>query len=194
MTEPIQPLKLNLSTISAYADVTIPTDKVKDDVILFLQDFFALDPTYTFDRDETKTKIFVQDIDKYNPKVVDPKPRIVVSRDEIKWMNYSLDNLAGLKETDTHRYEYFLDHVAGSVTCNCLSKNGVESEVLASKVFMAFRVFKQDIRNAYSIFDIDSVSIGKEQRLISDVQPNLKNVPVLLSVTTTVSWSKTYSK
>lgn len=187
-------MKLDLRKIKAVADHVIPTDKIKDDVLEFLKDFFTLDPQYTYNKDELKTKIAIQDIDRYNAKVSDSKPRIVVTRDEMQWRNYCLDNFAGVVETDEFIRETFMDHVSGTVTCNCLSREGIECEVIASKLFMAFRVFKQDIREAYSLFDIDSVSLGKEQRLISDIQPNLKNVPVVLSVTTQVNWSKTYSK
>ena len=192
--EPDSQLKLDLRNIVAQANYPIPTDKVKDSIILFVQDFFRLDPTYTFNNDDTLTKIAIQDIDKYNAKVIDHKPRIIVTRDEMQWHNYSLDNFAGREETDQSVTEYFLDHVSGTITCNCLAREGIECEVIASKLFMAFRVFKQDIRVAYELFDIDSVSLGKEQRLISDVTPGLKNVPIVLSVTTQVNWSKTYSK
>lgn len=181
---------LDFSKVKIFTDLESVTDRIKNDVIVLLKEYFETDdkfPYYTND-----SGLIIEDRDTFNKKTVGAKPRIVIVRQDFRWANLSLNDFAGLSSLDNKTPEY-LDHANGEIICNCMSANGLEAEILAAKVFMIFRALKQEIREEFDIFHIDSSSIGAEQRILNEGnQPALRNVPVTLSYMAQVSWYKKF--
>jgi len=71
----------------------------------------------------------------------------------------------------------FQDLLALDLTAECLSRNGLEAELLADIVFQGIQMFAGAIRKR-GAFEVDSVAIGPETLIEGDSQQNLSAVPV----------------
>lgn len=156
------------------------SDRVVDGIINFLESFFSTYPEFTWDSDTTKSRINIHDFDAFNLDSVDKRPRIAVELLESRWQNVMVDSRQAVnlqKGTVVTS-----DMVQSSITLHCVSKQSLEAKNLADIVFEAIRIFRLEIRRENAFSDIDSVNIGREQRVRTSSQSEVRVVPVSVTV------------
>ena len=156
------------------------SDRVVDGIILFLENFFATFPELTWDTDETVTRIIIHDFDAFNLETVDKRPRIAVELIESHWNNLMVNNMESLSLIKGTKE--ISDMVQSTATLHCISKESLEAKNIADIVFEAIRIFREELRLETGFFDIDTVSIGREQRIRTSSQPEVRSVPVTLKI------------
>jgi hypothetical protein len=152
------------------------SDQVVNGLINFLESFFLTFPEFTWDTDPTKSRISIHDFDAFNLDSVDKRPRIAVELLESRWDNLVIDKLQNLSLTLGTRT--ISDLVHSSVTLHCVSKQSLEAKNLADIVFEAIRIFRPEIRKENGFTEIDTVNIGREQRVRTSSQSEVRVVPV----------------
>jgi hypothetical protein len=164
------------------------TDQFVDGIIQFLEALFTEIPGYTWDPDPTNSEIVVENFDAFNLETVDKRPRITVELIEASWENVVIDRLQQLNLITHERI--ITDLAAGNVVLQCVSSNTVESKRIASIVWEAIRVYRDELRKVSGFFEIDSSSIGRTQRIKSTSATEVRATPVIVRL----SVKKTYRK
>lgn len=156
------------------------SDRVVDGLIQFLQDFFSTIPNLTWDPEDVRSRIIIHDFDAFNLDSVDKRPRIAVELVESHWQNIVVDKLeSSVIDAGTKTLS---DLVQCTATLHCISVQSLEAKNLADMVFESIRIFRPEIRKETGFFDIDSQSIGREQRIRTSSQPEVRAVPVTITV------------
>ena len=156
------------------------SDQVVDGLIKFLEEFFSTFPQLTWDSDETKTKILIHDFDAFNLESVDKRPRIAVELVESRWNNLLVNNMQ--KWSFIQGTKEISDLVQSTVTLHCISQVSLEAKNIADIVFEMVRIFREELRRETGFFEVDSVYIGREQRVRTSSQPEVRSVPITLKV------------
>jgi hypothetical protein len=74
------------------------------------------------------------------------------------------------------------------MTINCFSREGLETEFIASLVFQLLTLFKQDIRSTYSLQRFDVLGLGSESVIQSDSKIDLIAVPIFIRLIWSEEW------
>jgi len=152
---------------------------VKKLFLTFLQGWFSqynrIDNRFYWTNDFKTTKIVIVDKSSYDTTRTEPRPSIVISRGMLGFSFATMDQMLSrdLVTGDTT----YADLVPASVTINCISKNGVEAEELASIVMNALTLFKRELR-AEGLHQVNRLSIGQEVTLRKDVSDLYVVVPI----------------
>ena len=132
--------------------------------LLFLQMTFGSDSApkeYKYLEAETETLLRIEAASADNLKTVDDKPRLVVARGPFKWHNRS--GIGHLQEArtlnDGGMNKSVSDLASGLVRITAISKEDLESEVLANHVLFLIRRFKQLIAR-YGLLSIRDFSVS----------------------------------
>ena len=165
------------------------TDFAKDTFILFLREFYSTHDTYTYLEDETKTKIQICDSFTFNLEVQGFRPGLSIRRGSIKFQNATLGQTRHVN-FQTGKISY-TDLMSCGIMIECVARNGLEAERIATTTFNAIHMTREAIQEEYKIFKINSVDLGVEQPYKQDVSPDLIMVPVSVSLLKQVSWSST---
>jgi hypothetical protein len=91
------------------------------------------------------------------------------------------ENLGDFIKNETEQPDYS-DIIRGTVTINCISKQGLQAEEIANIVFMSLTGFKAQIYK-HGIHGLTALQIGEEQILRSNSDIELTAVPVSFSYT-----------
>ena len=147
--------------------------------LTILQAWFSgydrVDNRFYWTNDFKTTKIVIVDKRSYDVTRTDIRPAIVLSRGPLYTANIAIDQLSSFN-METHERTY-TDLLPMTVSINCISKNGTESEELASIVFNAITAYKSKLRGE-GVFDIKRLAMGGEVNLRNDVNDIFSNVPV----------------
>lgn len=140
--------------------------------LMFLQMAFGSDAApkeyrYLESDDETLLKIEAASAD--NLKTVDHRPRLVVARGPFKWHNRSgigqIQQSSNLNEGPMNKY--VSDIASGSIRITSISREDLESELLANHVLFLIRRFKQLIARSGLLtiqdFTVSSTSMIRGQ-------------------------------
>jgi len=159
----------------------ILTSFSKDIILQFLQDMFSQEDLYdgkndyTWSPDPELSKILIADAYTEDLETEEMRPAIVLRRGPIRWMQGSIDQRSFVDfRTGAKRFQ---DVLALDLTAECLSRNGLEAELLADIVFQGIQMFAGAIRKR-GAFEVDSVAIGPETLIQGDSQQDLSAVPV----------------
>lgn len=184
---------------------------VKKIFISFAQKYFENHLRFTWTEDLRTTKLLVADKNAIELEVLEAKPGIILSRGPNRWAMVAgqkgigdtnkewmfpngVETLEGpLTEVGVSRKEY-KDLLEGTVTFNCISRNGLQAEEIANELFMALTVFKDEIK-LHGIHMIHGISMGEESIIRSNASTELTVVPVTLQYTaqrTLTSSMRTY--
>lgn len=163
------------------------SDRFIDPVIRFFETFFSTFPALTWDEDERRTRIIIQDFEAFVLEKVDAKPRIVTELTDVNWNNLSIDNLQHLDLVTTA--ETKTDLVQAMVTAFCISKNAPEARYVADVAMESLRMFRGELRKEGGFFSVDSVGYGRVQRIRSSSAPEVRSVPVTIRL----SLKRTYT-
>ncbi|MEN6550145.1 MAG: hypothetical protein ABFE07_29220 [Armatimonadia bacterium] len=174
-----------------------PTSLAKDLILQFLQDLFS-EPelyddgnAYRWSADAKASKILICDGYTEDLERLEQRPAIVLRRGMLGWtlplltQRLSFDMRTGASES--------LNLIHSDLTAECLSRNGLEAELLADIVFQAFQFFALQIRQR-GAFEVKSVLIGPETLIQSDSQQELSAVPVGLTLSFKSKWRLTPSQ
>lgn len=170
------------STLREPADISLGLNDsfiIKRIFLSFFQAFFAQHSKYTW-TSSVDTKILI--LDKYSMDMapLDKKPAIIVSRGYMRFMGTSIGQK--LRQSLYSDNVTYTDLLAGSMTFNCLAKNGLVCEELALTVrncLIGFR--KQLLQNG--IHTINSIVVGEESTVRADSDLVLQVVPVQIEFT-----------
>ena len=171
-----------------------PTSEAKDIILLFLQDFFGEQDLYDgkndflWNPDSEISKILIADSYTEDLERTDFRPAIILRRGPIRWMNTSLDQRRFTNFRTGSKS--FMDLIHSDLTLECLSRNGLEAELLADIVFQGVQFFANIIRGR-GAFEVDSVAIGPETLIQSDSQQELTAVPVGVRLLIQHAWTAT---
>jgi len=149
---------------------------IKHTFLSFAQGYFSLDTKFTWDSNPQTTKIIIADKFAVDLGVIEKRPAIVLSRGSFGWTDTirgqdGQNSVLSSKKVDTLSPEpsgdrwldfSFTDLLRGSITYNVLSKNGIEAEEIANKLFIALSGYKQELRK-YGIHKTTGLSIGDER-------------------------------
>jgi len=169
----------------------ILTSFSKDLILEFLQDMFSQQDLYdgkndyVWSPDPEESKILIADAYTEDLETAEMRPAIVLRRGPIRWMQTSIDQRANVDFRTGRRT--FQDLLASDLTAECLSRNGLEAELLADIVFQGIQIFASTIRHR-GAFEVDSVAIGPETLIQGDSQQDLSAVPVGIRLLLQKSW------
>ena len=155
--------------------------QVKYIFLAFLQGFFADHPRYTWVLgNPALSDILILDKYSYNIKTAGKKPAIILSRGPMRWLNTSI----GQRDTVDiiSGAESYNDLLEGSISLNCISKEGMEAEELASIVFNIITAYKNKLCGA-GLHKIGHISISEEQAIKIDAEPNVSAITVSVQYT-----------
>lgn len=149
---------------------------IKHTFLSFAQGYFSLDTKFTWDSNPQTTKIIISDKFAVDLGVIEKRPAIVLSRGSFGWTDTvrgqdGQNSVLSSKKVDTLSPEptgdkwldlVFTDMLRGSITYNVLSKNGIEAEEIANKLFIALSGYKRELRR-YGIHKTMGLAIGDER-------------------------------
>ena len=170
---------------------------IKNYCLEFLQIMYS-DPKARrhWDADESKTDILIIDKYTFNLEAVEKRSAIVASRGPVAWSKTSGFRQMQEQDMQTDRRIY-TDLIDGSVTLSCFSREGLESEAIATDVFEWFTEFQDALRargsfrqllDRMGLFRVSSVSIGEEALVKSDGRPDLSVTPVMVRAMVQRRW------
>ena len=155
--------------------------QVKYIFLAFLQGWFATHPRYTWSlADPALSKVLILDKYSYNIKTAGKKPAIILSRGPMRWLNTSIAqrDIIDIRSGA----ESYTDLLEGTISFNCISKEGLEAEELASIVFNIITAYKNKLRSA-GLHTIGHISISEEQAIKIDSEPNVSAITVNVQYT-----------
>lgn len=169
LTEPIG--TRGVLTKTSFKDKRINNSVVflKRTAIEFLQILFGTRAkgSLHYDSDDTKTDIQITDSYATALDAINLRPTIVVLRGPLSWQGLGLGN-SSIESRDMGTGDRtYNDLLVGSVSINCLSKQGVEAEQIAHLVFNSFKFFGPALRQK-GFFHIRSLNIGNEALIEQD--------------------------
>ena len=165
-------------------------------MLSFLQDMFSQPDLYDnkndyiWNSDPEESKILIADAYTEDLETMEMRPAIVLRRGPIRWMNSSINQQVHVDFRTGQKM--FQDLVTSDLTAECLSRNGLESELLADIVFQGMQMFAATIRSR-GAFEVDTVAIGPETLIQSDSQQELTAVPVGIRLLMQRRWQLTPS-
>ena len=131
---------------------------------------------FLWSENQEDTQIFIADSWTENMERTEPRPALIVTRGDVRWMNSSIDQFQ--QQSFATGARTYMDLIAGDITINCFSRNGLQSELLSTIVFSAVQFFAKDIRERTRLFEVNTVTIGRESLVQSDSKEDLFVVPV----------------
>jgi hypothetical protein len=159
----------------------------------FIQGLFSALPSgmYTWDADPERTEIVVTDAAPITNEVLTQRPCIVTVRGQSQYANTAMNSL---EYTDRKTgIRSFRDVVAGSITVNCLSKNGVEAARLAWFIASHVKALRHLLQRSGPF-----INIGQDVAVLGEMPPQgllqdpsdvgAVNVPVILQFTLAHRW------
>ena len=158
------------------------SDQVIDGIIVFFEEFFENVPGFTFSADETLTEILIHDFDSLNLETVDQRSRIAVELMDTAWEQNIVDKLQRLNIEDG--VESYTEIARSNITIHCVSKESLEAKKLASIVFESVMAYRPEIRKIGNYFDIETTQMGREQRVRSTSDAEVRVVPVMVRILT----------
>ena len=127
----------------------------------FLQIIFSTRSDYTYDPDDTKTRIQITDAHSLDLSSINLRPAIFAVRGPLSWRGLGLGSGAvegrNMKTGDTT----FNDLLIGSLSISVMSRESIEAEQIAHIVFNSFKCLKP-ILQQYGFYSIKSLSMGGE--------------------------------
>jgi hypothetical protein len=132
--------------------------------LMFLQMTFGSEfapKEYKYLESDEDTLIKIEAASADNLKTVDHRPRIIVARGPFKWHNKSgIGHLQQTKNLNSGPMDKFVvDIVSGSIRISTISREDLESEVLANHVLFLIRRFKQQIARS-GLLSIQDFSVS----------------------------------
>jgi len=170
----------------------IITSFAKDIILAFLQDMFSQQDLYDgkndylWSPDPEESKILIADGYTEDLEAAEMRPAIVLRRGPIRWLRRSIDQRAHVDFRTGARS--FKDLLSSDLTAECLSRNGLEAELLADIVFQGIQLFASSVRTR-GAFDVDTVAIGPETLIQGDSQQELTAVPVGIQLLLQRDWT-----
>jgi hypothetical protein len=162
---------------------------IKKVFLSFMQKWYTdQDPTFVWNVDPRLTQIFIGDSYIEAPEIIEKMPSIVVSRGDLSWAFTSIDQLVtqnlpmsvpsnssptGYMDPDKLR----TDLIRCSITFLCISRNGIEAETIANRIFYNLVGYKDQLKHN-GIHQILGISMGKEQLVRGDTVARLVSVPI----------------
>lgn len=140
--------------------------------------------------DETKTDIQILDQHAVDLSTAGSRPMIVAQRGPLSWTQMGLGGNSFVGGgMDFNGRKSYSDLLTGSMAFSCMSREGMESEQIASLVFNAFKYFAEPLR-AYGFTSIKSLNIGAETLISTEgTHDDLYSVPVYVTAQIQESWS-----
>ncbi len=169
-------------TLREPSDITLGLNDsfiIKRVFLSFFQAFFAQHSKYTW-TPTNATKILVLDKYSMDTAPLESKPAIIISRGYMRFMGSSIGQK--LRQSLYSDNVTYTDILVGSVTLNCLAKNGLVCEELAFTVRNAIIGFKKQLMQN-GIHTINSVVVGEESSVKADSDIVLQVVPVQVEFT-----------
>jgi hypothetical protein len=166
---------------------------IKHTFLSFAQGYFSIDSKFTWNSNPILTKVIIADKFAVDLGVIEKKPAIVLSRGSYGWTdtvrgqdgvnsvlsNKKIDTLMPAPSANRWGNLVLTDLIRGSVTYNVISKNGIEAEELANKLFIALSGYKQELRK-YGIHKTMGLTIGDERTVKTTSEIEAMGVTVSL--------------
>lgn len=146
-----------------------PIDPSDPDESILVNDF-------QWSEDQDSTKLFIADSWTENMERPEPRPALILTRGDIRWMNTTIDQLQS--QTFGTGERVYSDLLQSDLTVNCFSREGLEAELLGNIVFQSLQFFAKIIRQRTKVFEVNSVVLGREALVQSDSKIDLTVVPV----------------
>ena len=109
---------------------------------------------------EELTEIVIRDAGVIKADVLEKRPAILVTRSGLRWGNTSMGQRLFINDRDGT--EIRTDLVAGQILFQCLSREGLEAEKVATVVFRALHYYRKFFQRA-GIFKVsDDIDLGPE--------------------------------
>ena len=171
---------------------------IKRTFLNFAQALFTFDHVYTWDEDVQKTKLFIVDNFSIDTGIIGQRPAIVLNRGPISWayavkgqdatnVAYGINErpaVASLnysdKTSDPSNFKTYVDLIQGYITYKVISKNGVECDILANKLFQTLTASKSEFRKL-GFVKLSNLTISQEQLLKSSSTPELFGIDVSIA-------------
>ncbi len=169
---------------------------IKHTFLSFAQGYFSSDEKFTWVIDPRQSKIIIADKFAVDLGVIEMRPAIILSRGRYGWADYirgqdgrnaplsskKVDTLMPAPSADRWGDFIFTDLLRGSITYNVLSKNGIEAEDIANRLFIALSGYKNEFK-IYGIHDIKGITIGDERLVKTTSEIEAVGITVSLSFT-----------
>ncbi len=148
---------------------------------------------YTWNPDNTKTKIQIQPVWEYNSQNIQQRPALYVKRNAVKFERLSINDgmttgpiRNGRGELKRVPGEYHSKLVLGSHTIFCVGQTGAETELLAQEVTNHVLMFGPKLRKDLKLARLTLAEVGELALLDEFVEHFV--VPVVIAYGITKSW------
>jgi hypothetical protein len=123
----------------------------------------------------------------------DPRPMVIVRRDQFVWTESSINSLRD-PDVPRGRIQKFNDLVNMPLVFNCFAREDVESEELALVVGMFLRLFRDIHMQRTRLQKMSVPIIGSTTPVLSDSEIELFVTPVSLTTYMTIAWQVQYQE
>ena len=171
-----------------------PVLDVKYSFLRFLQAKFKQATDYTWTYDVRTSKIFILDKHAFDLGVPLTRPAIILNRNNMSW-TYVNGTQSGINTLSNSEFTklpgdapnvnpvnsmIYTDLLVGRLMFTVLSKNGIEAERIASRIFTYFTAHKDDLRMD-GIHKVTGLSISSESVVKQNAELELVAVNVSLT-------------
>lgn len=171
-----------------------PVLDVKYSFLRFLQAKFKAATDYTWAYDVRTSKIFILDKYAFDIGVTLKRPAIILNRNDMAWtyVNGDQNGTNSISNSEfTKLYgdapnanpinsRVYTDLLVGRLVFTVLSKNGIEAERIASRIFSYFTAYKDELRSD-GIHKVTNLSISSENVVKQNADLELVAVNVNLT-------------
>lgn len=170
---------------------------MENSVLSFLQAIFGTFPAdpndpmsqFYYDHDDSsRSRIQIEGQSTDNLESVDQRPKIVVSRGPVQFMQASINAAIGSKNLSLLSQKHSAI-MTGSVGISCYSREDLEADSLAEICATAIEAFQPIIRK-YGFLEIRANQIGQRALIRADARPELYVTPVLIKTSVTSNWKR----
>jgi len=177
--------------ITSFAGMEIerlPSDAVKDALILFLRKSFEDHPNYRYKTDPNDTKLDIFDEWSHNREAVGRKPALVVSRGGMRHIKLGIHNsLFAMRLAKNAKHHIAV--VEAGIRVSCLADTPLGSEILGSEVFTLLRNRKLDFMELSGAHEMQVSVLSPRTPVQVNATATLTDTPVDLSIQFVEQWT-----
>lgn len=168
--------------------------KVKHIFLTFLQEFCSFQKPenllYWVPKEPEKSNVWIVDSYAHDLETMTEKKPVITFRRGPLYVaqNTLYDNMLRIEAREDNRHPGFINNdveyktflFSGQIDWQCISRQGIEAENMASTVAMLHQVHKQVLRQK-GLHEIKTIQIGEENLITGDVETEMIMVPVTVS-------------
>lgn len=173
-------------------DSKIGITNIRRSILDLLQSVFAEDPVYKWTSNPNTRKIDIVNEFSTGTPEIEKYPKIVMTRGDLSLRNVSLNRSGDRNiflQPDTRHIQ---DLASGTIILNILSKQLIESEQIAEKVFFSLLSLKEEVRWSHFFLKFTDITLGSIQVVAQDSDIRVFQIPIYIRYDKEINFVKSY--